>query len=52
MPLLTAAWKDYLFEHHEVFIAELAGLILNVDVLVHVHEAEPLLHGVDRDAKL
>ena len=42
----TLAWKDDLVKHDELFVAILAGCILNILVLVVEHEADPLLDGI------
>ena len=42
----TPAWKDDLIKHDELFVAILAGQVLDILVLVVEHEADPLLDGV------
>ena len=44
----TLAWKDDLVKHAELFVAVLASQVLDILVLVVVHEADPLLDGVPK----
>ena len=42
-------WKDDLVKHDELFVAILAGSVLDILVLVVEHEADPLLDGIPED---